>query len=176
MLPQTLTTYLLSVPFLPPSQVTLNKRAETIAVFFQMACAEFGWPSRVRFDHGTEGVEIGRLQTEHWLFVDRGSFITGRSVHNTRIESMWNHLGRTAGGVYRRLFDDLQRNRTLDPYDPAHLFALHSVFVPRLQGKSPLVLPSFMPFRSRLLTVPESRASPPSPPLSPPFPHYSGAR
>ena len=40
------------------------------------------------------------------------------------------------GGVYRRLFDEMQTNRTLDPYDPAYLFALHSVFV-RLQGESP---------------------------------------
>ena len=102
-----------------------------------MACGEFGWPSRVRFDHGTEGVEIGRLQTQHYVDQDRHSFIMGRSVHNTRIESMWNHLGRTVGGVYRRLFEEMQRCRVLDPYEPAYLFALHSVFVRRLQGEPP---------------------------------------
>ena len=105
-----------------------------------MACAEFGWPSRVRFDHGSEGVDIARLQTDHWLIADpygdRGSFIMGRSVHNTRIESMWNWLGKTVGGAYRRLFDYLQLQRILDPYNPAHLFALHTVFGPRIQGTS----------------------------------------
>ena len=107
-----------------------------------MACDEFGWPSRVRFDHGTEGVVIQRLQTDHWripgLPWDRGSFIMGRSVHNTRIESMWNHLGHTVSGTYRQLFNDMEIvDRVLDPYDPAHLFALHSVFVRRLQGEPP---------------------------------------
>ena len=85
---------------------------------------------------------MGRRQTQHWIDMglpaDRVSYIVGRSVHNTRIESMWNHLGHTVSGTYRQLFNDMENvDRVLDPYDPAHLFALHSVFVRRLQGEPP---------------------------------------
>ena len=122
--------------------MTLNKRADTILPFFLLACAEFGWPSRVRFDRGTEGVAIARRQTEHWLErgypADRGSFLVGRSVHNTRIEAMWNFLSKTATGFYRLLFNDMEiRLHILDPFDPRHLFALHRAFMKRIKSAPP---------------------------------------
>ena len=83
---------------------------------------------------------MGRRQTQHWIDMglpaDRVSYIVGRSVHNTRIESMWNHLGRTVGGSYRRLFNEMERRRILDPYDAAHLYALHVTFVVRIDGEA----------------------------------------
>ena len=123
------------------SQVTLNKRAETMLPFFLLACAEFGWPSRVRFDRGTEAVDIARRQTAHWLRrgypADRGSVLLGPSVHNTRIEALWNFLGKTAAGFFRRLFNEMERLGILDPFDPRHLFALHRAFLGRIKSAPP---------------------------------------
>lgn len=103
-----------------------------------MACAEHGWPSRVRFDRGTEGVAIARRQTEHWIERgypdDRGSFLVGRSVLNTRIEDLWGFVKKTVAGYFIRTFNDMERDGILDPHDPRHLFALHSAFMLRLAG------------------------------------------
>ena len=54
-------------------RVSGNNRAETVFSAFCGAIAEYGLPSRVRTDRG-------------------GSIITGRSVHNQRIERLWRDL------------------------------------------------------------------------------------
>jgi len=119
-------------------QVHLDKRAETIFGDYVRACDMFDVPSRVRFDQGSEGVLIGKVQTQYWdwrgLGSDRGSFITGRSVHNTRIEGMWNFLGRTVGRAFRALFDAMERIGCFDATNAGHFFVLHSVFLRRIQG------------------------------------------
>ena len=119
-------------------QVHLDKRSETILGDYVHACAKFEVPSRVRFDHGTEGVLVKQYQTQYWvdrgLGDARGSFMEGPSVHNTRIEGMWNHLGRTLGRAFRRLFDTMESMGCFDANNAGHMFVLHSVFFRRIQG------------------------------------------
>lgn len=60
-----------------------NNRADTVLQLFISATREYGIPSRVRSDHGLENVEVARFMINH-MGTNRGSHITGSSVHNQR--------------------------------------------------------------------------------------------
>lgn len=69
-------------------QSSNNNRSGTVLGTYISATEEYGVPSRLRTDHGGENVRI-------WEFMEeargrtRHSYITGSSVHNTRIERLW---------------------------------------------------------------------------------------
>jgi len=108
-----------------------NNRASTVYEHFLTATTKYGLPSRVRTDQGRENIMVARHMLEH-RGLDRGSIITGSSVHNQRIERLWKDMFYSVIGTYYRLFYYMEQDGILDPLNEIHLFAIHFVFLPRI--------------------------------------------
>ncbi|KAJ7893142.1 hypothetical protein B0H14DRAFT_3105081 [Mycena olivaceomarginata] len=59
----------------------------------------------------------------------RGSYIWGRSVHNTRIERLWYDVTHGFGQKWKKFFTDLEVHHGLNPQVPAHIWLLHHLFL-----------------------------------------------
>ena len=62
----------------------------------------------------------------------RGSFIAGPSTHNQRIERLWRDVFRCVMHYFYYLFYALEDSGNLNIEDPMNMFALHFVFLPRI--------------------------------------------
>lgn len=70
-----------------------NNRAETMFAAFKVGVLEFGLPQKVRSDKGGENAHVCAFMLSHPLRgPDNSPFITGRSVHNQRIERFWRDM------------------------------------------------------------------------------------
>ncbi|KAI0708301.1 hypothetical protein C8Q76DRAFT_627613 [Earliella scabrosa] len=62
--------------------------------------------------------------------LNRGSYIWGRSVHNTRIERLWYDVTKGFGGKWKVFFLELEQSYGLEPERPQHIWLIHHLFLP----------------------------------------------
>lgn len=115
-------------------QTSTNNKAKSVLNLFVQACTQLGLPTRVRCDHGSENIDVA-------IFLslvrrpDQASVITGRSVHNQRIERLWRDVATYVTEYFYTLFYELEDNGSLDVADDVHLCALHVVFLPIINDR-----------------------------------------
>ena len=134
-----------------------NNCSETVLRHFLEAVAQYGLPSRVRADKGGENVQVAEYMLRHpHRGPGRGSFITGRSVHNQRIERLWRDVFSSCTAHLYHMFYSMEDEGLLDPVDEVDLFSLHFVFIPRINQQ----LGSFKSAYSRHRLRTEHNSSP----------------
>ena len=108
-----------------------NNRASTVVDAFYEAVEKCGIPSRIRSDKGGENVDV-------WDYMvslrgeGRSSYITGSSVHNSRIERLWCDMYSSVTSTFLTVFHTLESEEVLDPLNDVDLFCLHYVYIPRI--------------------------------------------
>ena len=108
-----------------------DNRAHTVLEAFKVAVQNWGLPSRVRGDMGVENHDVAQYMLQHpRRGSGRGSYITGKSVHNFRIERLWRDVYQAVLSVAYDLFKSLETAGLLDPDNELDLFCLHYVFLP----------------------------------------------
>jgi len=105
--------------------------ANTVHGYFIDGICKFRTPLRIRTDHGTENVEVAKTMLEI-RGVEARPVITGKSVHNQRIERLWVDTGFQVIHKYKDIFYFLEQAFGLDPSNDIHLFSLHYVYFPRI--------------------------------------------
>ena len=112
-----------------------NNRADTVFRCFREAIQSYGLPSRVRSDRGGENIDVANFMLSHpERGPERSSFITGRSVHNSRIECLWRDVFQGCTILYYNIFFDLEDIHELDINNELHIFCLHYVYLPRINA------------------------------------------
>ena len=112
--------------------VSTDNFASTALRSFVTGIREYGFPSRVRADGGSEFNHVCTLM-ESVNGYNRGSLIRGPSVHNTRIERLWRDVYCKCLDKYYKLFGHMVFHGVLNLGNCVHMFSLHFVFAPRIQ-------------------------------------------
>ncbi|KAL6459658.1 hypothetical protein MHYP_G00314170 [Metynnis hypsauchen] len=109
-----------------------NNQTSTVLNYFIAAVNEYGLPSRVRSDKGGENIGVAEFMVAN-RGEGRNSHITGRCVHNQKIERLWRDVYEHVLDMFYHIFYNLEAAGQLNPDSDAHIFALHWIFIPHLQ-------------------------------------------
>ena len=108
-----------------------DNTSATVLKLFEEAVSKWELPSRVRGDMGVETRDVAHYIPNHSAIgPGRGSYITGRSFHNSRIERLWRDVFQTELSVFYDLFVSLESCGHLDPDNEEHLYCLQYVYHP----------------------------------------------
>lgn len=113
---------------------TTTNSAQQVLTAFASACFQYNLPSRVRSDHGSENFLVGLLMNVA-RGQNRGSFITGRSIHNQRIERMWRDVHKEVTRKFYDFFYSMEDNGRLQPDNIVHRYALQKVFLSEINAE-----------------------------------------
>ena len=80
-----------------------------------------------------ENIEVARFMLQE-RGLNRGSHITGKSVHNQRIEHLWYDVNWVIVSHFLNIFLFLEHSGILDPTDGVHLFCIHLVYIPLINN------------------------------------------
>ena len=108
-----------------------NNYSRTVLELFLDGIKKHMLPSRVRSDQGMENVLVAEYVIEK-RGAERRSMITGCSVHNQRIERLWRDMHQSVTILFYKLFYFMEHHGLLDHLNDRHLWALHYIFLPRI--------------------------------------------
>uniref|UniRef100_A0A673MV46 Integrase catalytic domain-containing protein n=1 Tax=Sinocyclocheilus rhinocerous TaxID=307959 RepID=A0A673MV46_9TELE len=109
-----------------------NNRASTVFNSFLSAIMQYGTPSRVRSDKGGKNIQVAHYMV-HQQGENRNSHITGKSVHNQRIERLWRDVYENVLDLFYTVFTRLEYEGLLDPDNEIHPFSLHRCYLHHIQ-------------------------------------------
>ena len=112
-------------------KASTNNKAVTVLHLFNTAVQIFHFPQRIRTDHGTENIEVARKMLEKYG-TESNPVLTGQSVHNQRIERLWRDVHNYIVLYFKNIFYYLEDNHLLDPCSEEDIFALHYIYLPRI--------------------------------------------
>ncbi|XP_069131834.1 uncharacterized protein [Argopecten irradians] len=112
--------------------------SKTVLNLFIGAVMRYGLPARVRSDHGGENIQVALFM--NLVQNSTTSHLTGRSVHNQRIERLWRDVQEQVGNVFYQKFYMMEDSGILDINNDSHICALQMVYIPEVNKK----LHSFM--------------------------------
>ena len=91
-------------------------------------------PKSITFKSSIKGQE--NITVAHHVIEKRGShrhsMITCCSIHDQRIERLWKDMHKNVTVLCYKLFYFMQHHGILDHLNEYHLWALHHVFIPRI--------------------------------------------
>ena len=111
-----------------------TNEAKVVLNLFVQSCSRMGVPSRVRCDRGNENLDVALFLTL-LRGNERGSVISGKSVHNQRIERMWRAVATQVTEFFYKLFYELEDDSVLDIENEVHMVALTVVFLPLINKR-----------------------------------------
>lgn len=111
-----------------------NNKAGTLLKCFTEGVSQFGLPLRVRSDKGLENTAIADFMIAN-RGIGRGSMLTGKSVHNQRIERLWRDVYTGVLALFYKLFYYMEDDGILDPLDDLQIAALHYTYIPFINQK-----------------------------------------